>query len=151
MQTVPTTDPAQELLRWRSHPARHAGGRFAVAIAFVLIVPIGLWILYSVYYALLGLVILVGSLSSFFLPTDYVLYVGGLESRFLGICRRFTWEQFRSSYPDRYGVLLSPFPGPSRLENFRGLYLRFNGHREAVLRVVTERVRHDTPAAGGQP
>ena len=28
-------------------------------------------------------------------------------------------------YPGRRGVLLSPFLGPSRLENFRGFYLRY--------------------------
>jgi hypothetical protein len=74
-----------------------------------------------------------------------VLYAGGLESRFLGMTRRFTWDQFRSYYPDRNGVLLSPFVRPSRLENFRGFYLRFDGQSEDVLRVVKERIPLNAP------
>ena len=137
---VPDNDPGHVLLAWRSHPAKHAGHRLWLAVGVVVIIPLGLWYLYSPFYALLGFVILGGSLTSFFLPTRYVLYAGGIESRFLGIYRRFTWDQFRSFYPDRHGVLLSPFLGPSRLENFRGVYLRFNGHKDDVLGIVRTRI-----------
>lgn len=142
---APESDPGHVLLSWRSHPARHAGRRLWLAVGVVVLIPLGLWHLYSPFYALLGLVILGGSLTSFFLPTRYVLYVGGIESRFLGIYRRFTWDQFRSFYPDRHGVLLSPFVAPSRLENFRGVYLRFNGHKDDVLRIVHARIATRAP------
>ncbi len=134
-------DPARVLLSWRSHPVQRQGSRRGLAIAVVAGIPMALWFLYGPFYALLAVAILGGSLSSFFLPTHYVLYAGGLESRFLGVHRRFTWDQFRSYYPDKNGVLLSPFVQPSRLENFRGFYLRFDGQRENVLRIVSERVR----------
>ena len=47
---------------------------------------------------------------------------------------------FRSFYTDKNGVLLSPFIAPSRLENFRGLYITFDNNRDAVLDFVKEHV-----------
>lgn len=135
-----TADPAELLLRWRSHPVRRRGAKLALVIAVLFGLPAGLLFLYGPFYAGLAIVVLGGSLASYFLPTEYALYAGGGEMRFFWICRRFTWEQFRSFYPDRNGVLLSPFPRPSRLENFRGLYLRFDGCEEQVMAIVTERV-----------
>lgn len=135
-----TDDPAKVLYAWRSHPVRARGRRLGIALGALILIPAGLWFLYGSFFGLLALAILGLSLFPYFLPTDYVLYVGGLESVFLGVHRRFTWGQFRSYYPDRNGVLLSPFVRPSRLENFRGIYLRFDGHSSQVMTVVSERI-----------
>ena len=139
-QTAETDDPSRVLLSWRSHPVRKGGQRMLIVLVVLTGFPIGLVFLYGPFYGLLALVILGGALMSYFLPTDYNFYVGGLESVFLGVHRRFTWDQFRSFYPDRHGVLLSPFPRPSRLENFRGIYLRFDDCRQQILEIVNERV-----------
>lgn len=133
-------DPARELLRWRYHPVREGGWRLVAVSACLIGIPALVGWLYGPFFILLALAILGASLGIYFLPTDYTLYVGGLETRFIGVTRRFTWSQFRSYYPDRNGVLLSPFPKPSRLENFRGLFVRFHGNREAVMAVVRERI-----------
>ncbi len=137
----PEDDPARVLFSWRSHPAKQGGRRLGIAVGAVIVIPAVLWPLYGAFFGVMALVILAGSLLPFFLPTDYVLYVGGLESVFLGIHRRFTWDQFRSYYPDQNGVLLSPFAHPSRLENFRGIYLRFNGQSATVMAIVAERIK----------
>ena len=137
-------DPGQLLLKWRSHPVRQGGKRLWIVIGALVLFPVGLTLLYGPFYGALALVILGGSMTAYFLPTDYVFYAGGVESRFLGVNRRFTWGQFRSFYRDRNGVLLSPFPQPSRLENFRGVYLRFNGCRERVMAIVGEHVKPET-------
>lgn len=138
---VPADDPARVLFSWRSHPAKQGGRRLGIALGAVIAIPAVLWPLYGAFFGVMAFVILAGSLFPFFLPTDYILYVGGLESVFLGIHRRFTWDQFRSYYPDRNGVLLSPFALPSRLENFRGIYLRYNGQSAKVLAIVAERIK----------
>jgi hypothetical protein len=138
-------NPARELLRWTYHPVKEGGWRLGAVIAFLVGVPLIVGWLYGPFFILLAVVILGGSLGTYFLPTDYTLYAGGLETRFIGVTRRFTWDQFRSFYPDRNGVLLSPFPVPSRLENFRGLFVRFSRNREAVLAIVRERVNVPNP------
>lgn len=109
-----------------------------IALGALILIPLALWPLYGSFFGVMAFVILGGSLFPFFLPTRYVFYVGGLESVFLGVHRRFVWDQFRSFYPDKNGVLLSPFAHPSRLENFRGIYLRYNGQKDTVLRIVAE-------------
>jgi hypothetical protein len=139
-EALATEDPGSELLRWRYHPVREGGGRLVAVIAFLVGVPLLFGWLYGPFFVILALLILGGSLGTYFLPTNYVFYSGGLETHFIGVTRRFTWDQFRSFYPDRNGVLLSPFPVPSRLENFRGLFVRFNGNSEAVLSIVREHV-----------
>lgn len=47
-------------------------------------------------------------------------------------------SMFRSFYPDKRGVLLSPFTRPSRLENFRGVYVRYDGNKDEVDAFVKE-------------
>jgi hypothetical protein len=114
--------------------------RLLLVLCVLLGLPVIILVFYGPFFAVLAIVILGASLGSFFLPTDYVLYRGGGEMRFMGITRRFTWMQYRSYYPDRNGVLLSPFPRPSRLENFRGIYLRFGERVDDIMAVVTERM-----------
>jgi hypothetical protein len=145
---MPTDDPARVLYRWRSHPVRAGGRRLKIAVAALIVVPVGLYLLYGPFFGILALAILGFSLFPYFLPTDYVLYVGGLESVFLGVHRRFTWEQFRSYYPDKHGVLLSPFVRPSRLENFRGLYLRFGEQPADVMAIVSEKIPAASESGG---
>jgi hypothetical protein len=133
-------DPGRLLLKWRYHPVREGGWRLAVVVGFLLGVPALIGWMYGPFFTALALVILGGSMGTYFLPTDYAFYVGGVETRFLAVTRRFKWDQFRSFYPDRNGVLLSPFPAPSRLENFRGLFVRFARNRDQVIGVIRERV-----------
>ena len=130
----------RELLRWRSVPARRSTRTTVLVVLTIIGVPLVLAIWYGAFFGLLGLAILGGSLLSFFLPTDFILTDAAVERRYLGINQKRKWSEFRSFYPDKNGVLLSPFVRPSRLENFRGLYLRFEDNRDQVLAVVQDKV-----------
>jgi hypothetical protein len=114
----------------------------------LILIPLGLGLLYGPFYAFLALAILTASLGTYFLPTDYTLYDGGIETRFLGNVRRFRWAQYRSFYVDPNGVLLSPFARRSRLENFRGIFLRYDGNQGEVLAVIRD---HLHPEAQTEP
>ncbi len=88
------------------------------------------------YFTLLGVLLVWTQIASFFLPTRYSLSdekvpVAGLVGR-----KEKAWTEFRSFLVDRDGMLLSPFPGRSRLERFRGLSLQFNGNRDEVVAFV---------------
>ncbi|HEX7400986.1 MAG TPA: hypothetical protein VF369_02295, partial [candidate division Zixibacteria bacterium] len=93
----------------------------------------------------LSVVIMLGSLSSFFLPTRYELDDNKVRIRYLLSMRERKWEMFRSYYVDKNGVLLSPYDKPSRLENFRGLYIRFNHNKDQVVDFVKSKIvkKHD--------
>jgi hypothetical protein len=139
--------PEHVLLSWRSIPARRALRTTILVSAVVLGVPVMLAVWYGPFYGVLGIMILGGSLLSFFLPSDYILTDQNITRRYLGISQTRAWAEFRSYYPDKNGVLLSPFALPSRLENFRGMYLRFEGNRELVLAAVSGKIM--PPSAEG--
>ena len=68
-----TADPAEVLLRWRSHPVRERRERLALVVAILVGLPAILWALYGPFFAVLAFAILGASLGSFFLPTDYLM------------------------------------------------------------------------------
>ncbi len=128
-------------LVWSSHPAKKNVWVSIGVIAFL----IAVWLI--VYWTssnpiLLGIsvVIMLGSMSSFFLPTQYLLGNDKVRIKFFFTVREKKWDMFRSYYVDKNGVLLSPFERPSRLENFRGLYIRFNQNRDLVVEFVKSKI-----------
>lgn len=76
------------------------------------------------------------SLSAYFFPTWYTLSDGGISVHTLVTKMKRPWSVYRSHWPDRNGVLLSPFPSRSRLENFRGVFIRYEDNRDEVLAFV---------------
>lgn len=143
---VPDDPGESELLCWRSIPAHRSARTTILVVLTILGVPLVLFWWYGAFFGLLGLAILGGSLLSFFLPTDYRLTSTSIYRRYLGILQKRNWSEFRSFYPDKNGVLLSPFIQPSRLENFRGLYLRFEGNATQVLTLVKSMISPDKDA-----
>ena len=85
---------------------------------------------------ILAFLILFGSLSSFYFPTHYRLTDKEItiKTKMQTITKK--WSQYRTFYPDKNGVLLSPFVRPSRLENFRGIYIKFWYNKDEVVDFV---------------
>jgi hypothetical protein len=139
--TAEGTSGDAPLLVWRSHPAAERPLVTALVAAIIALTVVGVWLfLLNVWMtAILGF-LFVGSLGSFFLPTTFRLTESGVQIEGTVTTRRRPWSSFRSYYTERWGVLLSPYPAPRRMENFRGVFLRFSGNRDAVLAVVGERV-----------
>jgi hypothetical protein len=89
-------------------------------------------------------VVLFASLAKFYLPTKYRLSDKRIMVKSTTQTVYKNWSQYRSFYPDRNGVLLSPFVRPSRLENFRGLYLIFENNKKDVIRFVENHIGKTT-------
>jgi len=98
---------------------------------------VGVWASFEgIGYALLAAVFLLGSLARYFVPTDYELDAAGVSVRFLGRVRRIPWAHIRRVAVHDEGVQMSPFEKPSRLEAFRGTFVRFAGNRDEVVSFV---------------
>lgn len=129
------------VLSWSSHPVKRS-----TKISFLVILLLFvIWLLvylttFSFLLTILSVVIMLGSLSSFFLPTYYELDSKRVKVKFFFTAKEKEWGVFRSYYVDKNGVLLSPFEKPSRLENFRGLYVRFNRNKDEVVDFVKSRI-----------
>jgi len=129
------------VLKWSSHPVK----RKALISILVIVLLFVVWsVVYlatsSLFLTGLSVIIMLGSLSSFFLPTHYELHQEKIKIRFFLTKREREWSTFRSFYVDKNGVLLSPFAKPSRLENFRGIYVRFSQNKDQVVDFVKSKM-----------
>ena len=132
------------VLKWRSHPFK----RKIVTSFLVILCLLAVWIsvyltTFSILMTVVSVVILLAALSPFFLPTDYELTSDKIKVRFFFSLREKEWSFYRSFYVDKNGVLLSPFAKPSRLENFRGLYIRFDQNKDQVVKFVSSKIKKD--------
>jgi hypothetical protein len=133
-----------KVLEWSICPFKE---NTAKSFFFVTILGCLVFLIYSWFNALLPTVIIGGlfllALRSFYTRTRYVFYPDRLEIITPFSRGKKAWSGFRSYYPDKNGVLLSPFEKPSRLENFRGMYLLLpagGGQREQVLDYIKQKI-----------
>jgi len=132
--------PPEVLLTWRVHlAARHPRKAIGCVGLIGLMVLCGHLIFRSPGLTLAGALMLLGSVSDFLFPVRYTLTTQGAEMRSWISGPSIAWARVRRYYVDEEGVKLSPLPRPSRLEAYRGVYLRFEHNREEVLRIVQER------------
>ncbi len=129
------------LLEYLCHPARRDMRITVMATVFIIICIVLVWLIsYSILLVGLAVLILFGSLAGFYFPTRYRFYDNHLIVKTTAQTLRKEWSQFRSYYPDKNGVLLSPFGRRTRLENFRGLYIKFAGNHEQVMEIVRSKI-----------
>ena len=111
---------------WTVHPLRDNWKRSALLLLFLVLLFSSIyWSFRSISITILSAIFLISSLHRYFVPSRYEFHDDCLVVTSLS--RRITkpWFDFHSFYVDLNGVLLSPFAKPSRLENFRGVYVRF--------------------------
>lgn len=137
-----------EILEWTCHKAKR--NPLLTAGVSALILTFSVVVFYatekSAVFAGLALVILFLSLSRFYLPIRYRLSDRRIMIKSLTQTLYKEWSVFRTCYPDKNGILLSPFVQPSRLENFRGVYLLFNDNAQTVTEFVKARIGRSEPS-----
>jgi len=122
-----------ETLSWVSHPARIRRTASLLVLVFMhAVFAIVYLITSSILMVTLAAVIFTATLSTFFFPTKYEISKNKVKIKYLVNKVEKDIKSFRSYYPDKNGVLLSPFPRPSRLENFRGVYVRYHQNKAEV-------------------
>ncbi|MDF1543870.1 MAG: hypothetical protein P1R58_02065 [bacterium] len=128
-------------LSWTTHPVKR---RPLLSLGVSLFLLVITWIVYSMtdseIFAALALIAMFASVAKFYLPTYFTLTDRQVVIRSTTQTIRKDWSMFRSYYADKNGVLLSPFVEPSRLENFRGLYLIFDNNKQEVLTILDKHI-----------
>ena len=138
---APDTDDEGETLAWTTHPIRRKPITAVLVTVFILVV--GFLVLVtteSKAFGTLALVVLFASLAKFYMPTKYRLNDKRVTVKSTTQTIHKNWSHFRSFYPDKNGVLLSPFIQPTRLENFRGMYLIFDNNRDEVINFIRSHI-----------
>ncbi len=140
MADVPTT------LSWTVHPFVENRWKSVLLSLFLALLLLGIyWGFQSVAIALLSGIFLIGSLYKYFLPFHHQCEADRLIITSCCYKLERSWETFRSFYVDANGVLLSPFARPTRLENFRGVYVRFGKHTpEEVIDFITSKIKSES-------
>lgn len=131
----------EAVLKWSSYPFKKNKLISFMVIGFLIFVSVLVYLItISLIFFFLAVIILFFSMASFFFPTHYELTKDKIKVKFLLTKSIKPWENYKSYYPDKNGVFLSPFLTPSRLENFRGIYLRYNSNNQKeVLNFVKAR------------
>ncbi len=132
------TTPIRLPYSWRVWLAREQPGRAAAAAALVLAATALVRVVTGQpWLSLLAFVLLALALRDFALPLRFTVREDWAEVRGLGIWQRIEWARVRSVYRDGCGVKLSPLAACSRLEAYRGVYLRLPPREaERVLEAV---------------
>jgi hypothetical protein len=132
----------ETVLSWSTHPVmKKPLVSILVALFLFIIWAVVYLATLNLFFVAFSVVIMLGSLSSFFLPTYYELDNDKIKVRFFFTIKEKKWGMFRSFYVDKNGLLLSPFEKPSRLENFRGIYIRFNQNKDEVVDFVKSKIK----------
>lgn len=118
-----------EEMSWCVHPFVENWKKTVVLLLFlssiIAIIYIGFK---SIVIVLFSALLLIGPLYKYFLPFNYHCTHNSLVISACCYSLERPWSSFRSNYIDKNGILLSPFSKPTRLENFRGTYVRFGKH-----------------------
>lgn len=142
-----TEDQNKIILEWTVFPIRESKAKALIAI---LVPPLAMLFIYllmqSWRWAGLGFLLLFSSEFPFFLKSRYTFDEQGVTMKRGGVTIARKWEQINSHYPDKNGVLLSPFTKQTWLENFRGIYLQYGKHREEIMAVLKDRIKQTGPA-----
>lgn len=131
---------------WTVHPLRDHWKRTTLLFLFLTLFFAAVYLSFqSIAVTIFSAACLICSLYRYFVPSRYEFYDDRVVV--VSFSRRATkpWSDVRSFYTDRNGVLLSPFASPSRLENFRGIYLRFGAcNRDEILDFIRRKVQPDS-------
>ena len=125
----------EPLLSWRSWPFVERPVHSLFLISFLLLLSVLLfrltiisWNMPLFYFG--GMILVIGNMLPYFIQTEYMMYETEIVVYYAFIKISRPYSQFGCFYKDKYGVMLSTFKLPRRLDPFRGQSLRFSKTRE---------------------
>lgn len=140
-----TEEQNKIILEWTVFPLAESRAKALIAIVTPPLAMLFIYLLMQSWmWAGLGFLLLLSSEFPFFLKSRYIFDNQGVSMKRGGVTISRKWEQINSYYPDKNGVLLSPFAKPTWLENFRGIYLQCGKHREEILKLLEVKLQKPT-------
>ncbi len=118
-----TTGVNSQSLSWTVHRARETPLKTLLAVLFVLSFLGFVVVFFEPVLALVGAIVLLLALNSYFLPVTFTFHQRGLTVDKRLFKAEYQWSQFRRWLRTSGGIVLSPFSQPSWLDNFRGVHL----------------------------
>lgn len=129
-------------MEWTVYPYKQDKKKTILAIILIILILVFIYFtLGGLFWALLAGLLLIGSVSSYFLPTSFRVTNDGLTVKTKGRESEFEWDYFKRYHIFDDGIALSPYKEPSRLDNYRGVFLRFgDADPEKIKELVREKL-----------
>ncbi len=125
------------VLTWTIHRLRERPRMLLLVIPCLLLTGFaGSRMLGSPLAGLFAAGVLAAAIGDYLFPVRYELRRRTASAACLFSRHEIPWERVRSVWVSEEGVKLSPLGKPSRLEAFRGVFLRFGPEREQVIEAV---------------
>ena len=128
---------SEPIMAWKVHLLREEPSKVLLIAPVVLA---SLLVSYILFHSLLSpavaLILFACALSDYVFPVRYEITDRGASARTLTGRTFVTWDEVKKYYLDDRGIKLSTLGRPGRLEAYRGVYLRFGGNRDEVIRAV---------------
>lgn len=136
-------------MEWQVHLSRKNPEKLAAVGLAAALAGLGGWLLLkSPFFGILGVLFILGSTTDFWLPVRYRLDENGASLK-CGVSQTvIEWGQVRQVVESDQGVKLSPLTGNSRLEAFRGIFLRFADNRDEVLAKIRSHTEEQCSISG---
>lgn len=127
---------SQPVMSWTVHLARRHPAKTLVAVGFIAAASIFGYLAISIYAAVAVGLAVMASLSDFLFPVQFEIRPDRVGCRMLFKSSEIKWADVKRCYLDDQGIKLSPLDRISRLEAFRGVYLRFADNEAEVVEAV---------------
>lgn len=124
------------VLSWSVHLARENPARLLFSLGMIALASAAGYYVIGPVGAVATAVAIAASIADFLFPMNYVLTADGAECGMLFKKSEIRWENVKHCYLDGGGIKLSPLDRRSKLEAFRGVYLKFQGNEEQVTNAV---------------
>ncbi|MFC1587171.1 hypothetical protein ACFL54_02575 [Planctomycetota bacterium] len=137
------TDDNADYIEWVSFPVLDEKRiKTLVLLAVIFAVSAAAAFFFSFGYGLISVLLLAVSLGRYFFPTRYRVDDSGVKTTFLGFTQLREWGIYARHVVHKDGIFLSPFQENSRLDSFRGLFVRFSPEldKEKVLIMVKRHI-----------
>lgn len=131
-----SNEPNQIVLSWTVHLARDCPEKLLISLALAALSAAAGFAVLGTLGACVAVLVMLVSLADFLFPVRYEITSGGAACKMLFRQSAIAWSAVRRCYLDDSGVKLSPLNSKTRLEAFRGVYLRFADNRDQVIETV---------------
>lgn len=130
---------------WKDNPGRLG----VIALTALVAAVAGLLALGHPLGALIGFAMIAFSTADYWMPVHFRLDHKEARRQLGPSVSSIAWTDVRQVREDEVGAKLSPLPNPeSRLEPFRGIYLRFSGNRDEVMERIRKEVGEECKISG---
>ena len=136
----------QTLLEWQVHLRKENPQRMPLLLLSFVIAGGCVWGIFgSPLPALVAIILLIGSTNEYLFPIKYRLTTEGIHADSLTGRNFLKWKEIKRSIPAGKGTILTTLETPSRLDNFRGIHLRFapngeQGDRNSAMDILSQQL-----------